>query len=93
MSFLFKLFFKKELMDYFDVAIMLAPGIVGMILEYKDVYSDDIVNHLYEQKLPVQVCDKVLFLTVVHSVLDDTYTEEKATEQLKDAYRKFVNAL
>ena len=84
---------QKELLDYFNVAIMLAPGIINPILEYKDVYSDDIVDHLYEQKLPVQICDKSLFLSIIHSILDGSYSEESVEKQLKTVYNHFVKSL
>lgn len=84
---------KKKLYEYFSVAIMLAPGIVNPIAEFKDVYSDDIVDRLYEQKLPVQICDKELFFTLVHSVLDGTYDETEIEKKLIASYNKFVREL
>lgn len=84
---------KKELMEYFDVAIMLAPGIVYPIAEFKDIYSDEIVNHLFKQKLPVQICDKKLFISLIHSVLEGTYDETVMEKKLKTAYNKFVQEL
>lgn len=88
-----KIYTKQQLLEYFSVAIMLAPGIINPISEYKDVYTDDMVHRLYEQKLPIQICDKTLFLNIVHSVLDGTYDDALVEEKLKNAYRKFVNQL
>lgn len=87
------IFNQKQLLDFFDVYIMIAPGLINSIGEYNDVYSDDIVDRLYEHKLPVQICDKSLFLSIVHAILDETYTEEWATQQLYAAYKKFVKTL
>lgn len=84
---------KKDLTEYFNVAIMIAPGIINPISEYKDVYTDEIIERLYEQKLPVQICDKKLFTKIVHSVLDGTYDETSIEAELKSAYDKFVRAL
>lgn len=42
------------------------------------------------QKLPVQMCDKKLFLSIVHSVLDGTYDQEATEEKLKRAYYKYL---
>ena len=84
---------KKELSEYFNVAIILAPGIVNPIEEFKDVYSDEIVNRLYEWTLPVQICEKRLFFTVIHSVLDGTYDEIIIEKTLKAAYNKFIQTL
>ena len=82
-----------ELLEYFNVAIMLAPGIINPISEYKDFYSDEMVDRIYDQKLPVQICDRKLFLTLVHSVLDGTYDESVIEKKLKTAYNKFVQEL
>ena len=81
---------EKEIRDLFNIAIMLAPGIIHPIKEFEDVYTDDIVEELYEQKLPVQVCEKKLFLSIIHSVLDGSYDEEAISEKLKRAYYKFL---
>lgn len=81
---------QKEVRECFSIAIMLAPGILNPIKELEDVYSDDIVHNLYEQKLPVQICEKKLFLSIVHSVLDGTYNQEATEEKLKRAYYKYL---
>ena len=69
---------------------MLAPGIPEPIKGFEDIYTDDIVNAIYEQKLPVQICEKKLFLAIVHSVLDGTYDQEATEEKLKRAYYKYL---
>ena len=79
---------EKEVRECFSIAIMLAPGILNPIKDFKDIYSDAIIDHIYEQKLPIQICEKKLFLTIVHSVLDDTYDQEATEEKLKRAYYK-----
>ena len=84
---------QKELIEYFNVAIMLAPGLINDVLDYKDVYNDNIVEHVFEHELPVQICDKKLFLDIVHSIFEGTYDEETATEKVKKAYIKFVKTL
>lgn len=81
---------QKEVRECFNIAIMLAPGILEPIREFEDIYTDDIVNKLYEQKLPVQICEKKLFLSVVHSVIDGTYEKEATEEKLKRAYYKYL---
>lgn len=81
---------QKEVRECFSIAIMLAPGIINPIKDFEDIYNDDIVNKIYEQKLPVQICDKKLFLSIVHCVLDGTYDQEAAEEKLKRAYYKYL---
>lgn len=84
---------QKEAIEYFDIAIMLAPGIINSVKEYKDIYNDLVVEKIYEQKLPVQVCDKELFLSIIHSLLDDTYNEEEVIEKLKKEYEKLIKKM
>ena len=81
---------QKEVRECFNIAIMLAPGILEPIKTFEDIYTDDIVNNIYEQKLPVQICDKKLFLSIVHSVIDGTYNQETTEEKLKRAYYKYL---
>lgn len=81
---------QKQMREWFNVIIMIAPGIVNPIKDFADVYSDEIVDKLYEQKLPVQMCDKELFLPIVHSVIDGTYDQEVTEEKLKRAYYKYL---
>lgn len=84
---------KKDLREHFSIAIMLAPGIVNPIADFADLYDDAVIDRLYEQKLPIQVCDKKLFRSIVLSILDGTYDESKVEDQLKRAYIKAINAL
>ena len=84
---------KEKLIEYFNIAIMLAPGIINPIADYKDVYNDSIIDRLYEWELPVQICNKDLFVNLVHSVMNGSYDEEKFEAQLKDAYARFVKKL
>lgn len=81
---------KEELIDYFDSFVMLAPGIVNGIIRYHDIFNDSFIDHLYEQKLPIQICEKKLFLEIVHSILDGSYNEEYTKLQLRDAYSKTI---
>ena len=84
------LYKEKDVRECFSIAIMTAPGILNPIKDFWDVYSDDLVDRIYEHQLPVQVCDKKLFLSIVHSILDGTYEEAVTDEKLKKAYYKYV---
>ena len=81
---------QKEVRECFSIAIMLVPGIINPIKDFEDIYNDDIVNKIYEQKLPIQICDKKLFLSIVHSVIDGSYDQETVGEKLKHAYYKYL---
>jgi hypothetical protein len=81
---------QKQIRESFDIAIILAPGILNPIKDFKDIYYDELVDSIYEQKLPMQICEKKLFLNIVHSVLDGTYDQEATEEKLKRAYYKYL---
>ena len=68
--------------------MMLAPGIIQPIAKCKNEYTDDSIPHLYQQKLPVNVCDQKLFTAIVLLIMDGSYDDAKATAQLKAAYNK-----
>lgn len=84
------LYKEKDVRECFSIAIMLAPGILNTIKDFADIYSDTFVENIYEQRLPVQICEKKLFLAIVHSILEGTYDQEATEEKLKRAYYKFL---
>ena len=84
---------KKELKDDFESNVLLAPGIAQDIASYKDVYSDEMIDRIYEWKLPLQICSKRLFTSIVHSALDGTFDEAAVRQKLKRAYNKAIDAL
>ena len=88
-----KVYTKKDLKDYFDIAIMLAPGIVNAVSDYKEYYSPDIINRLYEQELPIQICDKKVFQDIVESILNDKFDEKSVLSQLQKSYNKLISSL
>lgn len=81
---------QKEVRECFNIAIMLAPGILDSIKDFADIYKDEIVSKIYEQRLPVQVCDKKLFIEIISSTIDGTYDQSTAEEKLKKAYYKYL---
>lgn len=85
---------KKQALEYFNVAVMLLPKINDSIKEFKDVYDDQIVAHIYDRyRLPIQLCNKELFLDIVHSSLNDSYDGNAVAEKLKNAYKAFIKSL
>ena len=88
-----KFYTRKQLKEYADVAIMLAPGIVHPLERFKDIYDSEMIDVLYMWKLPIQICDKELFRKIIESAVSGTYDEEQANKKLKAAYNKFVDKL
>lgn len=79
---------KKEILDTYDVAVMIAPGLINSLDQYKDIFDPSIVDHIYEFKLPFCCCDQKLFLSIISSIMNETYDEEAVNNKLKAAYRK-----
>ncbi|WP_343083179.1 SAP domain-containing protein [Blautia producta] len=85
---------KKKLLEYFNVAIMIAPGIVYPIESLADVYDEEMVDRLYGNfKLPIQICTKGIFKEIIYAVIHGEFEEEKYEAILKKEYQKFVNGL
>ena len=84
------LYSTKKVRDCFDTVITLAPGIIDSIKKFDDIYTDDIIDKIYEQQLPVQICNKKLFSYIIHSVIEGTYDKEVTEEKLKQAYYKYL---
>lgn len=81
---------QKQIREFYDIVITIAPGIINAIKDFADVYNDEMVDRVYEQKLPVQMCEPILFRSIVSSVLNDTYDQEATEEKMKRAYYKYL---
>lgn len=84
---------KKELLEDFDVYVMLAPGIISSIARYKDEFDENMVEHIYTHELPLQICSKKQFVGIIHSAIEGTFDLEKETKKLKTEYNKYIRSL
>lgn len=88
----------QEAKKSFDAFVFIAPKIIKEIIQYKDIYNEDLVNYivnfLYNKwKLPLQICSKKLFLSIVHSIFDDTYNETDILKKLKASYNSVLHSV
>ncbi len=88
-----KVYSKQELLDCFNVAMMIAPGLINDLSEFADVYDESIIDHVCEQRLPIQICSKELFKKIIGSVFDGTYNEAEAETALRNAYSNFISQI
>lgn len=86
-------FDKKDARSSFEVAIMIAPWVQESIAAHKDVYTDNLIPHIYQWKLPIQVCSEQLFRKIVDSIMDGTYSEEVTMASLKKAYYAYIDTM
>lgn len=84
---------KNELISNLYNTLFMAPGIIGPIAEFKDVYEEAFVDRLYEHQLPVQVCSKQLFKSIINALISNTFDEEYYNSELKKECLRFVNRL
>lgn len=84
---------KKDARKSFETAIMIAPWVQESIAAYKDVYTDDLIPHIYRWKLPIQVCSEQLFRKIVHTIMDGTYSKETTMASLKRTYYTYIDTL
>ena len=84
---------KQELLECFNIAVMIAPGLFKDLGEFADVYDDSVADHVCERRLPIQICSKELFKRIVGSVFDGTYNEADAEALLKKAYCDYITRL
>lgn len=77
----------------FTTAIMLAPGIINSLHEFYDVYTDAMVDRLYEWKLPVQICEKKMFLNMIHSIFNKSFDADLFLKNLRVVWDKLINEM
>lgn len=88
-----KFWTKKQLKEDFNIAVMLAPGIIERIEKLKDLYDEEIIFNIFAWKKAYPVCDQALFTKIVNSIVDGSYDEEKVKAKLKAAYNKMIDSL
>ena len=84
---------KKELKEYFNVAVMLPPANVAVLEKFNDIYDSEMIDVLYMWKLPVQICDEKLFQEIIESAINGSLDEEQTTKKLRINYNKFVDRM
>lgn len=88
-----KFYTKKDLREYVNIALMLAPGLVTALGEFDDIYVPEMIDMLFDWKLPVQICDKELFREIIEKSISRSLDEEQAYRKIKNAYNRFVDKL
>lgn len=62
--------------------IIFAPGIIKAIKEHQDVFSEDMIENLYQWKLSKR-CNKKLFIKFIHEIMNNSFNEQQAEIELK----------
>lgn len=86
-------YIKKDLKEYFNVAVMLPSGNVAALENFQGIYDSEMIDQLYMWKLPVQICDRELFCEIIESAIYGLLERELTNKKLKIAYDKFIDGL
>lgn len=83
-------FEQTQLEESFDAYVMFVPLIIHMIKELSDEYEDTMIDEIYNDELPMGICNKKLFLECVHSILNDSFNAEETMKKLRRSYHKKI---
>lgn len=89
----FGIYTKSDLKDTYQANIMLAPGVINLLKNYADYYNESYIDDLYNWKLPIQICNKQLFLSMIHDGLNGNFNFDYYELKLKNAYYKAIDLL
>lgn len=84
---------KKELIDICKANISLAPGVVNNLKYYADCYDESYIDDLYNWRLPVQICSKPLFKSIIKDGINDVLNFQLYDSKLKKAYCRVIDDL
>lgn len=84
---------KKLLLENFYFGEFFNSNDAEKLRLHGEFYSTDVVDKLYTWKLPIQLCDKVLFEQMLEAVLDECFEKERFEPILRERYTKYVEAL
>lgn len=73
-----------------DAFILIAPAIPPIIKKHADVYTEDLVDRVYENALPIMVCPKEYFKEIVKSIIDDEFDKEQVNTELKRYFIDYI---
>lgn len=65
------------------------------INELKEFYSEDMAEHVFQkmQHFSVVICDLSTFKSIIKSIFDSTYNEEKVNSKLRRKWNTFIKSL
>lgn len=86
-----KIYSKSQLLDMFNVVIMVAPGLLEYLNKFKDFYDSEMIDVLYSWRLPVQITKKEVFETVVECYMNGSLNYDGVCKTLQLEYNKFVD--
>ena len=79
---------QKDIRDFFESNNIIVTTFIDDIAEHKDVFKPEIIDKVYTQKLPMQICDIALFRTTIKEIMNGKYDNEKLLGKLKREYNR-----
>ena len=87
-SYFYKLMSKQELIDKTNVAI--SEHYIKELPKYKKYIDFEIIDKSYNDKLPIQICDKDLFTKIITEGINETINLKKYNSILTENYKKQI---
>ena len=87
-SYFYKLMSKQELIDKTNVAI--SEHYIKELPKYKKYIDFEIIDKSYNDKLPIQICDKDLFTEIITEGINETINLKKYNSILTENYKKQI---
>lgn len=88
-----KILKKKDLINKFESEIFFAPAIIKSIGDLYEYYDLSMIDNACSFDVPFNACNKNLFKSIVESIINGSFDENYAKEQLKKGYTTAVNKL
>ena len=75
--------------------VRLTNNNIKEINELKEFYSEDMAEHVFQkmQHFSVVICDLSTFKSIIKSIFDSTYNEEKVNSKLRRKWNTFIKSL
>lgn len=89
-SFRYGIYSKKKVLENCDSSILIAPGLISDLGKLKKWYKLEMIDKIYEWKLPIQICNKMLFKDMVESVINGTFDIVYYKNELYKSAKKYI---
>ena len=67
-----------------DGMSFIAPGLIDDLKKYKKYYKPDVIDKIYDWKVPHRYCRKEVFIQIIESVINGKFNFEKASSLLNE---------
>lgn len=84
---------KKKLKETFAYSVTISSETLELLKKFKELYDRKLIDQLYEEPLPVQICEKELFCEIIEASMEGRLDREAVAEKLRERYDRYVDTL